>query len=227
MNIAIILSGGTGSRMSENIPKQYLPVKGKLVIEYCMNTLFSCDRIDYVQIVAADEWQSSIDTVIPSGYKGKFRGFSRPGETRQLSIYNALQDIKKYGNADANVIIHDAARPFVKTETIYALLDALSDAEGSIPVLPMKDTVYMVEEDRITSLLERKSIFAGQAPEAFKFGKYLTANETLIPDKIKMINGSSEVAYLAGMNIKCIPGDENNYKITTRDDLRRWENESL
>lgn len=227
MNIAIILSGGTGNRMGENIPKQYLPVKGKLVIEYCMNTLFSCDRIDYIQIVAADEWQSSIDTVIPLEYKGKFMGFSQPGESRQLSIYNALQDIKKYGNADANVIIHDAARPFVKTETIYALLDALSDAEGSIPVLPMKDTVYMVEEDRITSLLERKSIFAGQAPEAFKFGKYLTANEALIPDKIKMINGSSEVAYLAGMIIKCIPGDENNYKITTRDDLRRWENESL
>lgn len=227
MNIAIILSGGTGSRMSENIPKQYLPVKGKLVIEYCMNTLFSCDEIDCVQIVAADQWQSTIGTVVPADYRGKFRGFSEPGETRQLSIYNALQDIKKYANADDNVIIHDAARPFVKKDMICSLLDALTEAEGSIPVLPMKDTVYMVEEDRITGLLERKSVFAGQAPEAFRFGKYLNANEVLLPDKIMTINGSSEVAYLAGMMIKCIPGDENNYKITTRDDLRRWENESL
>lgn len=75
----------------------------------------------------------------------------------------------------------------------------------------------------ISSLLDRSKLFAGQAPEAFKLGKYYDANSALLPEKILLINGSTEPAVLAGMDIVMIPGDENNFKITTRPDFERFE----
>lgn len=227
MNIAIILSGGTGNRIGTDIPKQYLEVKGKAVIKYCIDTIFSCNKIDCVQIVANEQWHEMISSCINSDYIEKFKGFSKPGDNRQLSIYNALCDIEKYADSSDKVIIHDAARPFVKESTIVELLKALDECDGSIPVLPMKDTVYLTNDGKIDSLLDRRAVKAGQAPEGFIFGKYIDANRALIPDKVMSINGSTEVAFLAGMSVKCIDGDEGNYKITTKDDLIRWQNESL
>jgi 2-C-methyl-D-erythritol 4-phosphate cytidylyltransferase len=98
--------------------------------------------------------------------------------------------------------------------------------DGAMPVLPMKDTVYLSEDGlSVSALLERKQVFAGQAPESFRFGKYIAANEVLLPEKILKINGSAEPAILAGMQIKMISGDENNYKITTETDLRKFIDE--
>jgi 2-C-methyl-D-erythritol 4-phosphate cytidylyltransferase len=88
----------------------------------------------------------------------------------------------------------------------------------------MKDTIYRSNTGKyIDTLLRREELFAGQAPEAFRFGKYLRANEALLPDRIRDINGSSEPAVLAGMKIAMIEGDENNYKITTESDLKKFE----
>lgn len=71
--------------------------------------------------------------------------------------------------------------------------------------------------------MDRKTIYAGQAPEVFLFGKYYDANKRLLPDKILKINGSTEPAVMAGMDIAMIPGDEGNFKITTRADLERFQ----
>ena len=87
----------------------------------------------------------------------------------------------------------------------------------------MKDTVYCSENGKtITSLLDRGAVFAGQAPEVFLLGKYYVANRRLLPDAILWINGSTEPAVMAGMDIAMIPGDEGNFKITTPGDLERF-----
>lgn len=219
MNIAIVLSGGTGTRLGAEIPKQYIKVKDKMIISYCLDVLEKCPLIDAIQIVADGSWHKEI---LEYGMK-KLIGFSNPGENRQLSIYNALRDIDKVVNEDVTIIIHDAARPFVSEEMIVGLLKACEEHDGALPVLPMKDTVYMSDDGKgITSLLNRSQIFAGQAPEAFHFAKYCEANEKLIPNDILKINGSTEPAIMVGMDIAMIPGDEKNFKITTAEDLERF-----
>ena len=74
-------------------------------------------------------------------------------------------------------------------------------------------------------LLEREKVFAGQAPEVFDFEKYYEANVRLFPDGLQKIRGSTEPAVLAGMDVIMIPGDEKNYKITTKGDLERFRKE--
>lgn len=221
MNIALILSGGTGTRLGSDKPKQYLKIGDKPIISYCLETFASHPLIDAVQIVADNSWHKYI---LNNWYSEKFKGYSAPGQNRQLSIYSGLYDIQKYAVNDDVVIIHDAARPNVSSEIISECIEAIQEHDGVIPVLPMKDTVYLSKDgDTVSSLISREELFAGQAPEAFKLGKYLKANDMLIPDRIMNINGSTEPAVIAGMNIVMIKGDENNFKITTKIDFERFE----
>lgn len=230
MNIALILSGGTGRRMDLDIPKQYIEVCGRPMIAYCMERLFGHEGIDAVQIVAEEEWRELISESMEQlsqvkelGILNKFKGFSRPGANRQFSILNGLEDIRRFADNSSCVLIHDAARPMLSAQQISECLDSAAGHDGVIPVLPMKDTVYCSKDGRtITSLLNRSQIFAGQAPELFVLGKYYEANTALLPDRILQINGSTEPAVLAGMDIGMIPGDEGNFKITTRADLERF-----
>lgn len=219
MNIALILAGGTGSRLGERIPKQYLEVKGRPVISYCLEVFEKQEEIDAIQIVAEPQWQSLI-----GGWTGvKVKGYSEPGATRQLSVWNGLQDILQYAGERDVVIIHDAARPLVSPRMIRDCLSACGSHDGALPVLPMKDTVYQGEGGRITSLLDREKIYAGQAPEAFVLGPYYEANRKLFPQEILKVNGSTEPAVMAGLDIALVAGDEINFKITTKEDLQRFE----
>lgn len=230
MNIALILSGGTGRRMGLNVPKQYIEVCGRAIISYCMESLSGHDGIDAIQIVAEEEWRDLITESMEQltktrepGISSKFKGFSQPGASRQLSVLNGLKDIKEYAADSDYVLIHDAARPMLSVQMISECLDAVAGHDGVIPVLPMKDTVYSSKDGRvITSLLNRSQIFAGQAPELFVLGKYYEANVSLLPNDIMQINGSTEPAVIAGMDIAMIPGDEGNFKITTSTDLERF-----
>lgn len=221
MNYAIVLSGGTGSRMGLDIPKQYYKVAGKMLLQYTLETLDHCDGIDGYVIVAATEWQEEIIRAIEG--TTKFIGFALPGENRQLSIYSGLLALKNRAKEEDVVLIQDAARPNTSLKLMESCLALSKDEDGRMPVLPMKDTVYLSEDGHfVHALLDRKQIFAGQAPESFLYGKYCRANEALLPEQIYAINGSSEPAILAGLNITMISGEEENYKITTQQDLNRF-----
>ena len=225
MNIALILAGGRGIRLGSNIPKQYIEVNGRMIISYCLELFCEHSEIDKIQIVAEKEWQEQIlKEVEKYDTKHKFCGISSPGEIRQTSILYGLSDIKKYAQDSDYVLIHDAARPLLSSEMVSDCFDAIGGHDGVIPVLAIKDMLYFSEQGRtIDSLLNRNKIYAGQAPEAFQLGKYYKATIELLPGEIFNINGSTEVAIKAGMDVVMIPGDEKNFKITTKADLERFE----
>ncbi|MBQ6903354.1 MAG: 2-C-methyl-D-erythritol 4-phosphate cytidylyltransferase [Lachnospiraceae bacterium] len=249
MNIAIILSGGTGTRIRSDIPKQYMEVEGHTMIADCLQSFFAHPAIDAVQVVVHETWHAFIRKQAEQAHvraferrkaprrkraddgshlpDEKFRGFSAPGEIRAMSIVNALRDLKETASEEDIVIIHDAARPFVSADLITRLIEAASAHDGAMPALPMKDTVYLLPErdgarTGTLQLLPRERVVAGQAPEAFCFGKYLAANEALMPEKILAIKGSTEVAVLAGMDIAVIDGEESDFKVTSNTDLERY-----
>lgn len=220
MNIALVLAGGTGTRLGADIPKQYIEVRGKMIIDYCLETMEHSNDIAEVWIVADEMWREHIKKV------DKFKGYACPGRNRQLSIYNGLKAIEESladKEKEVNVLIHDAARPFLTEKLIRECVKAVEGHDGVLPVLSMKDTVYYSEDGKvISSLINRDKLYAGQAPELFRLQPYIQANEALLPDKILLVNGSTEPAIMAGMDIVMIPGDENNYKITTKTDMKRF-----
>ena len=231
MNWGILLSGGRGTRIhSLKVPKQYEIVGGKPVISYAMRIFIVHPHIDGVVVVAEKEWQSFIEEIWQKeeqqNQMHKELICVTPGENRQLSVMNAMTALKGRACEEDLVIIHDAARPNLSQEILTGLMTAAEDADGVVPVLPMKDTVYSSSDGRkISGLLNREEIYAGQAPEAFRYGKYDRANRKLDQNQIRQIHGSTEPAVMAGMDIRCIPGDEHNYKITTEEDLKRFREE--
>ncbi len=222
MNYAIILSGGSGTRLGASIPKQYLTAGGRPIISYCLEIFANHSDIDGLVVVAAKEWHGSIKDEM-SKISNKTLLFAEPGETRQLSIFNGLNALKNYGDDDW-VIIHDAARPLVSDKLISDCLSARDAGfDGSMPVIPVKDTIYQSnDKESITGLLDRNTLFAGQAPEAFNLNKYLKAHNNMTLDELLKINGSSELAYKIGLKIKLVPGDTRNFKITDSSDLERF-----
>lgn len=221
MGYAIILSGGVGTRLGFDIPKQYVKVKDKTVLQYVVEKIEACTLIQGYVIVAAEEWQNDILSMM--NLSEKFLGFAASGENRQLSIYHGLLELKKVAKDHDLVLVQDAARPNTSDDLLLRCMQLDDSVDGAMPVLPMKDTVYISHTgSRVDELLNRDEVFAGQAPESFRFGKYLWANERLLPDEILHINGSTEPAVRAGMNIALIEGEESNFKITTAADLERF-----
>lgn len=223
MNIAIILSGGTGTRMGSNIPKQYIMVGGHPIIEYSINAFSKRKDIDMFVIVIANEWEEYL-AKYTHGIKQPIY-FARPGENRQHSIYNALRVAKENNVCDSDiVIIHDAARPMVHDEIIDSCISGCQTHDGVLPVIRVKDTIYLSEDGtEIKRLLKREQLFAGQAPESFVFGKYLKIHDDMTYEDILKINGSTEIAYKMGLHVKLVKGDEMNFKITTPEDLKMFE----
>lgn len=222
--IALLLSGGTGARVGSYIPKQYIEVGNRPIISYSIERLCSHSMVDSVWIAADQAWHGRIqDCLTADGFGGKFRGFSMPGRNRQLSILHGLEEIRRCANDRDYVLIHDAARPLLSEKQITECITSAEGHDGALPVLPMKDTVYSsTDGKKIAALLNRSEVYAGQAPEIFRLGVYYEANRRLLPDRILQINGSTEPAIMAGLDVVMIPGDEGNFKITTKEDLERF-----
>jgi len=234
MNIAILLAGGAGTRVNTQMPKQYIRAGGHMMVTYALRPIICSKHIDYVHIVAESEWR---ELIIADAYSAgldvhKIRDFAAPGTDRQTSILNAIQNIithmggieavDRSGNPDT-VLIHDAARPFLDVKLVDKCFKALKGHGGVMPVLPVKDTVYRSINGRgIAELLNRRELFAGQAPELFCLKPYYRANMRLMPDGISKIKGSSEPAFMAGMDIVMIEGQESNFKVTSDEDMNRF-----
>lgn len=225
MVTALILSGGTGTRLGSNIPKQYIEVGGKPIIMHGIERFQKNDLVDQMIIVAADEWKIYIKEWLDSNKISKFIGFATAGSSRQHSILNGIKVLASNGFDEKDiVIIHDAARPNVSNLLISNCIDKIEGADGVMPVLPTKDTIYYSEEGiKIDSLMEREKLYVGQAPECFNLKKYYEIHENLTEDELALIRGSSEIAYRNGLSVKLIKGDEYNYKITTMFDLERFK----
>ena len=252
MNTAILLSGGIGSRMRSDVPKQYIPIGGRMLITYALTALAEFPLLDQILIVAEESWRKDIlRDAEKNSFAGQIMGFAPPGFNRQAPIISGMQEILWRAartargtdepelqsvasdgvgrmvlsclSEDDTVLIHDAARPLLTAKQIADCFDALAGHDGVMPVLPMKDTVYLSRDgETVSELLDRKRLFAGQAPELFRFKKYYQANMALTPERLAAINGSTEPAIMAGMDVVMIPGDENNFKVTTKQDLERF-----
>lgn len=247
MNIAVILSGGSGSRMKAGTkPKQYMEVGGKPIICYCLETFQRHNMIDAIVIVAEEQYQEMLDEWMEKEEISKFADYAPAGRTRQHSIYSGISvarevvdwyevpdEIGGYIHVGVQeetedvkdiVIIHDAARPCVSEQIITDCIIGAQECDGAMPVITVKDTVYRsIDGKTIDGLLNRDELFAGQAPEAFKLDPYLALHDAMSDEELENVRGSSEIAYKHGMKIKLVKGEEANFKITTKEDLEKFK----
>ena len=226
MNYAIILSGGIGTRMRRpDCPKQYIDVGGRPILMYTVETFQNNPDVDRIVIVAADEWRPSIRKWMEKEKVTKFESFADPGKTRQESFLSGLEACMLTSKSEKDgVIIHEAVRPLLSSELISECLAQLERHDGCMPVLPLNDTIYQSDDGRhLSGLADRSVLFAGgQSPESFRLWKFTEVNRKTDLQTLRSIRGASELAFMNGLDMYLIRGEDNNFKITTGADLDRF-----
>lgn len=227
MVYALVLSGGKGIRLGNDRPKQYIEVRNKPIIGYSLDTFQMNQEVDGIVIVADEIWRDYIGSYIKDNNISKFTMFAPSGISRTHSILNGMLAMEQ-NNIDLNsiIIVHDAARPNISNGLINSCIKEIEDCDCTMPVLPVKDTVYMSEDAKsISSLLNRNHLWAGQAPESVRLGLYLDLIRNMSDEELSSISGTSAVVFEKGLNVRLFPGDEHNYKITTFADLEKFKQE--
>ncbi len=222
---ALVVAGGTGSRMGGDTPKQYLRLGGRAVIRHALETFLKHPRIDAVQAVIGENHGEMFADAV--------QGLRMPmptigGPTRQLSVLNGLEALarREMGAPDI-VLIHDAARPFVSPELIDRLLDGLGMHEGVIPALPVVDTIKRVDDEGIiVETIPRAALRAAQTPQTFYLAPILAAHRQAREAGETDLTDDAAVAERAGFEVAVVEGDPLNRKITTPHDLE-WAEEQL
>jgi len=216
---AIIVAAGGGRRFGQ--AKQFASLAGRPVVDWAIEAFARHPQIDEVVIVLPDESRAE---EIKSRWS-KVKAVVRGGKERQDSVYRGLEAVSPEITL---VLVHDGVRPLVKTELISRVIEASLEEGAAIPVLPMEDTVKMVEAGFITRTINREQLFRAQTPQGFR--KRLL-EEAFAQARKDGYYGSDEASLVEriGGRIKIVPGDRTNIKITWPEDIKMaevWLNES-
>lgn len=214
---ALILAGGSGSRVGADIPKQYLTVGGTPIIRRTVDAFLSHPAVHTVQVVIGAE-DTELCTNALTGLD-----IPRPvtgGATRQESGRRGLEALED-SNPD-HVLIHDAARPFVDHATIDRVIKALDAAPAVLPAVPVADTLKRGTGTPpvVAATIDRQDVWRAQTPQGFRFAEILSAHKAAVGQEM---TDDTAIAEHAGLAVSLVPGNEDNFKITTQDDLQRAE----
>ena len=229
MNVALVLSGGTGTRLGSELPKQYWTIAGKPVIVHTLEQFEGLQAVAGVIVTASPEWAARIWEWKETYGLSKLWEVAPAGADRQRSIRNGLLAAERFvGEERSGVIVQDAARPLTSRDLLQRLIEGLEEAPAVMPVLPVTDTTYTSRDGQwVDGLLDRRTLFAGQAPEAFHFQPYLKLYREAAPEALSATSGSCQLPYGEGWKVKMVPGDPENLKITYLADINACERKLL
>ena len=212
---ALIVAAGRGYRLGGALPKQYLPLAGRPVLRYSLETFARHPAVDAVRVVIHRD-----DLEL---YEHAARGLDllspvEGGATRQDSVRLGLESLGEV--RPARVLIHDGARPFADAGLIQRMVDALAATPGAIPALPVADTIKRGVEGLVVETVDRRALWRAQTPQAFRYGEILAAHRAAAG---RELTDDAAVAEAAGLAVGLVQGAEENFKVTTEADLSRAE----
>ncbi|MFY9116996.1 MAG: 2-C-methyl-D-erythritol 4-phosphate cytidylyltransferase [Bacteroidales bacterium] len=226
-NIAVIMAAGKGNRAQAEIPKQFLELGGRLVLERAVDAFDVHPGIDEVAIVAAQEEKEKVQEIISRNSWKKTQKIIQGGEHRYQSSYAAVQAFSS--RQDDNIILHDAARPLVSQKIITDVVEALKNFKAVGVAVPVTDTLFFTGPggNQIIRVPDRSLFRRAQTPQGFRIGLLKKAYSYALDDKGFSATDDCGVVrrYLYREKIYLIKGDERNLKITYPEDieiLEKW-----
>ncbi|MBR6132175.1 MAG: 2-C-methyl-D-erythritol 4-phosphate cytidylyltransferase [Bacteroidales bacterium] len=222
-NVAILMAAGHGSRMDSVVPKQFMPVQGRMLMEFSLQTFQNHPGIDEILIVLPEEYLGETELLehFFSQYS-KVNSVLAGGEERFQSSWSSIQWFAD--RRDDRLLLHDAARPGVTPRIIDDLLEALEHSEAAVTATPATDTVLKVGEGmQLEATLDRKSLYYAQTPQAFRAGLLYDCFEQLFADGTFVPTDESGVVahYRPDVPIRIVQGAPGNFKVTYPEDVLR------
>ncbi len=222
MNIALLTAAGTGTRMHQDIPKQFIHVDNKPVIIHTMEAFQNHPSIDAIIVVTLDSWKEVLWAYAKQFNITKLQWVVPGGETGQDSIRNGMDKLKEvFPDEDVTIMVHDGNRPLVSSEIISDSLATFAKCGNAVAVIPCTEVVFE-SEDGLSSHVstEREKLFRTQTPHTYKLDDLLWAHDEAKRRGIKGTAASCMLMKELGKETYFSKGSEENIKITTLDDLR-------
>lgn len=221
MNTALIIAGGVGARMGQDIPKQFLHVNDKPVIIYTLEVFQKHPSIDEIEVVCLEGWHEVLKAYAKQFGITKLVNVVNGGLNGQDSIRNGVLDIASRHLADDDiVVIHDSIRPMVSLDVITDNIRVCKKYGNATTVVPC-NTAMLKSEDAVvsTSQLSRDQVKMTQTPQSFHLKEFVGVHKEALEKGIVASVASCTLYVELGRNVYLSKGSEKNLKLTTTDDV--------
>ncbi|MDC7280417.1 MULTISPECIES: 2-C-methyl-D-erythritol 4-phosphate cytidylyltransferase [Pseudobutyrivibrio] len=213
---AIVLAAGSGKRMEQEIPKQYMRMGDAPLMVHCLRTFQESKVTQIVLVVAPGDVEKCRKEIIERYRITKCVAIVEGGEERYNSVYAGLKAID-----DGYVLIHDCARAFVSIDIIHRCMSAVTLYESCVVGMPTKDTVKLTDDHRkVLDTPDRSNVWIVQTPQCFEYNlirgaydKIIASADTSITDDAMIVERATD------HDVHMIPGSYSNIKVTTPDDI--------
>jgi 2-C-methyl-D-erythritol 4-phosphate cytidylyltransferase len=226
MNIAVVLAGGVGARVGGNMPKQLLPLAdGKTILEHSVDAFEQAECIDEVCIVMHPDYICEVEKMLQVNCWQKVKHIIVGGKERWESSVNAIrlyqEKLSERKFADSNILLHDAARPFVSQRIIADVCSALKEHVAVVVAIPSTDTVYEMQNGCVARIPNRSTIMRAQTPQAFRLPLITKAYDIALNSENMQVTDDCGVLFnhIPTQPIHIVLGEEQNKKITFKEDI--------
>ena len=226
MNTAIIIAGGTGSRMGQDIPKQFINVYDKPVLIYTLEGFQRHPMVDSIEVVCIDGWHDIVWAYAKQFNISKLKWIVPGGNTGQESIRNGVYNLEGIADPEDIIIIHDGIRPLVDETVLSDVIRKAKIHGNAVTSLPYNEQIFVVDDEFSTvKYIPRETLRRVSTPQAYRFDlldlKYHEAFEKGVG-----IYGSSYTNTMMvelGIRLYFAAGSDKNIKLTTKDDLEMFK----
>lgn len=218
--IALILAGGVGARMHQDVPKQFLTVNECPVIMYTMTAFQQHASVDVIAVVCIKGWESVLWTYAKQFNITKLKHVIPGGENGQSSIRNGVMELEKHYAREDIVLVHDAIRPMVSEEIISDCIKVTKEKGCAIAVVPCMEAMMETENGEIsTDSYPRERLKRTQTPQGFSLGKICDLHRQALQSGITDSVASCTLMIEMGEQVYFSLGSEKNIKLTTLEDI--------
>lgn len=226
MTVAIIIAGGSGTRMGHDIPKQFIKVKGKSVIIYTLEVFQNHPDIDAIEVVCIDGWHDELKKEAQENSIDKLKWIVPGGETGQESIRNGVYNLEKTCNPGDIIVIHDGVRPMVDPDVLTNVLDVCNKKGNAVAALPYNEQIFVIDDEFSTSkYIPRETLRRVMTPQAYRYGKLLESYKRAFAEEIGIYGSAYTNTMMVdlGEQLFFAEGSDKNIKLTTKDDLELFK----
>lgn len=226
MNVALIIAGGHGSRMGQDIPKQFINIYDKPIIIYTLEGFQKHPLIDAIEVVCIDGWHSVLWAYSKQFDISKLKWVISGGKTGQESIRNGVYNLEGIISGNDTVIIHDGIRPLVDETVLTDVIMKCKKYGNAVTSLPYNEQIFVKYDDISTKkFIPRETLRRVSTPQAYKFDLLVEKYHEAFEKKIGIYGShyTNTMMVDLGVRLYFASGSDKNIKLTTKDDLEMFK----
>lgn len=228
MNVAVIIAGGSGHRMGQDIPKQFINVYDKPVLIYTLEGFQKHPQIDAIEVVCIDGWHAVVRAYAKQFNITKLKWIVSGGASGQESIRNGVFHLEGKASDDDIIVIHDGIRPLVDASVLTDVLLKAKEFGNAVTSMPYNEQIFIVDKDdetTTTRYIPRETLRRVSTPQAYRFDILDKRYHEAFEKKIGIYGSSYTNTMMVelGETLHFASGSDKNIKLTTKDDLELFK----